>query len=174
MTGGSDSWVLDRATARDVMRRWYDAWNAHDVDAVLALVTDDLVYEDPAAPEPVAHGREAARAAFEFHHGYCPNLSLEAHEIWANEENSTIATWFTFRGTFTGVLQPPGFAGSGQAILSQGMDRSELRDGLIARHQIFSDTLGAARELGLFPPRGGVVERGLARAQRAAVRLRTR
>ena len=44
------------------------------------------------------------RAAFEFHHRYCPDMSLEAHEIWASRDAGTIATWFTFRGTFTGVI----------------------------------------------------------------------
>ncbi len=164
--------AVDAAAAVDVMERWYDAWNAHDLAAVLDMVTDDVVYEDPGLPAPVARGKEAVRAAFEFHHGYCPDMSLEAHEIWASPGSSTIATWFTFRGTFTGRIEPPGFLGRGQPVVAEGMDRSEMRDGLIARHQIFYDGMSTARDLGLLPNRGSALERLMAAAQRTVVHLR--
>jgi ketosteroid isomerase-like protein len=54
--------------ASDLLRRWYAAWNAHDVDAISALMTDDVLYEDPGATEPLTRGREPvedwARTAF--------------------------------------------------------------------------------------------------------------
>ena len=104
MEGSTRAAGVDLPMAQDVMDRWYAAWNAHDLDAVLTMVTDDVVYEDPGLPEPVARGKQAVRNAFEFHHRYCPDMSLEAHEIWASRDAGTIATWFTFRGTFTGVI----------------------------------------------------------------------
>src|SRR5437016_2753047 len=42
---------------------WVDAWNRHDVDGVLALFTDDVVYEDVTAGT-VTHGLEEARQFF--------------------------------------------------------------------------------------------------------------
>ncbi|EUA00525.1 snoaL-like domain protein [Mycobacterium kansasii 824] len=32
---------------RNWAEKWLKAWNSHDVDAVTAVVTDDIVYEDP-------------------------------------------------------------------------------------------------------------------------------
>jgi ketosteroid isomerase-like protein len=47
------------SVASSVLERWYVAWNAHDVDAVGALMTDDVRYEDPAADADVLEGRQA-------------------------------------------------------------------------------------------------------------------
>jgi ketosteroid isomerase-like protein len=49
-------------------RRWNDAWNAHDLDAVLALLHPDVAFSSPHVPtiagEPsgVLHGKRAVRA----------------------------------------------------------------------------------------------------------------
>ena len=51
----------------DVVDRFNDAWNAHDLEAALALCTEDVVFDstDP-APDGVRHeGKAAVRAAWE-------------------------------------------------------------------------------------------------------------
>jgi len=86
------------------LRRWYDAWNAHDVEAISALMTDDVSYEDPSAPADVLHGRSAVeeyvRAAF----ACIPDLRLEKLEEWVTPGGSVISSYFRFSGTFRGPL----------------------------------------------------------------------
>lgn len=51
----------------DVVDRFNEAWNAHDLEAALALCTDDVVFDstDP-APDGVRHeGKDAVRKAWE-------------------------------------------------------------------------------------------------------------
>ena len=50
----------------EVVKRFGEAWGAHDLDATLAMVTDDFVFESTGpGPDGVrAEGREAARAAW--------------------------------------------------------------------------------------------------------------
>ena len=55
------------------------------------------------------------------------------------------------------------------------MDRSEIRDGLIARHQIFWDIAERGRVVGVLPPRGSCAERLAVRMQHlTAWRMRRR
>lgn len=44
----------------DVVRRFLDAWNANDLEAVVALLADDVVYHN--LPVEPIRGREAVRA----------------------------------------------------------------------------------------------------------------
>jgi hypothetical protein len=51
-----------------------------------------------------------------------------------------------------------------------GMDRSEIREGRLARHQIFWDMVELGRQLGAFPQRGSRAERLTRRLQRLTAR----
>ena len=56
MQAGSGGRAVTENVASETLTRWYEAWNAHDVDAISALTTDDVRYEDPdvenAGPNP--------------------------------------------------------------------------------------------------------------------------
>ena len=55
------------------------------------------------------------------------------------------------------------------------MDRSEIKDGRLARHQIFWDMVELGRQIGAFPPRGSAAEKWSRRLQHfAAYRMRRR
>jgi steroid delta-isomerase-like uncharacterized protein len=49
------------------LQAFADAWNRHDVDALMSFMSDDCVFEASAGPEVCGtrfEGREAVRAAF--------------------------------------------------------------------------------------------------------------
>ena len=57
--------TVDAATTRDVVARFNAAINAHDAEAVAALLTDDTVFENTGpAPDGVRIAGKAAVAAF--------------------------------------------------------------------------------------------------------------
>jgi ketosteroid isomerase-like protein len=62
--------VLDRAQAKDLVDRWLDAWNHHDLDAVMAMCTDDIEFVSPFlaamydTPTGVLRGKDALRGWF--------------------------------------------------------------------------------------------------------------
>jgi predicted ester cyclase len=73
-----------------------------------------------------------------------------------------IASYFRFSGTFASELTAPGLpslAPTGRRLDLLGMDRSEIRDGRLARHQIFWDIAELSRQLGALPLRGSRAER---------------
>jgi hypothetical protein len=97
-------------------------------------------------------------------------MHLELLEEWASPGAAVIATYFRFTATFTGPLDPPGLAPTNTRLEFYGMDRNEIRDGLIARHQIFWDIAERYRILGVLPPRNSRTERLALRLQRIRAR----
>jgi ketosteroid isomerase-like protein len=55
-------------TNRQVWQRFSEAWARRDVDGLMALVTDDIVYGASVGPEPGAtfRGRDEVRRGFEY------------------------------------------------------------------------------------------------------------
>src|SRR5262245_33860131 len=58
---------MDDAGSRNLLQAFGDAWNSHDLDRALDLVTDDIVFESTGpAPDGVrAEGRSAVRTAWQ-------------------------------------------------------------------------------------------------------------
>ena len=60
--------MMTREHAEDFAREWYEAWNAHDLDRILAHWIDDAVFTSPLAaklvgdPSGTVEGKEALRA----------------------------------------------------------------------------------------------------------------
>jgi steroid delta-isomerase-like uncharacterized protein len=51
----------------EILQAFADAWNRHDVDALMSFMTDDCVFEGSAGPEVFGTrytGREAVRSGF--------------------------------------------------------------------------------------------------------------
>ncbi len=148
--------------AEDLLERWYVAWNAHDVKAILDLTTEDVLYEDPSSAVPVMRGKAEVEASIRASLRGVPDLHLEKRDVWVTPGGEVIASWFGFSGTFTGPLALPGrpvLSPTGLPIVTNGMDRSEIRDGLLCRHQIFWDMLDVARQMTLLPARDSGMDR---------------
>jgi predicted ester cyclase len=77
-------------------------------------------------------------------------------------------------GTFTGPLEPPGFAPTGTRVDFTGFDRHVYRDGRVSRLWITFDMMDLTRQIGLMPKPGSRFERAGAAAQRAGMRIRDR
>lgn len=146
----------------EVLNSWYAAWNAHDVKAIAPLMTADVRYEDPAAPELIMQGRATVETYLHSAFRGLPDLHLEKLEEWTTPGGGVIASYFRVTATLSGPLAYPGrptIAPTNGKIDALGMDRSEIQDGLIARHQIFWDMGEVGRQMGLSPPRGSLGEK---------------
>ncbi len=55
--------AADRAAIEAATQAWFEAFNARDLDVLVAFSTDDVMLMDPLAASPVT-GREAARASW--------------------------------------------------------------------------------------------------------------
>jgi steroid delta-isomerase-like uncharacterized protein len=155
-------------------QRYAAAWNDCDVEAMAGMLAEDIVWADPALPEPargIAAVQEFMRSSFETF----PDLRFgEPDEPHLSVAGDLVAWAWTMRGTMRGPADPPGFAPTGRTMHVEGVDLWQMRDGRIARYRAFYDTTDLARQLGIMPPRGSTAERATVAMQRLQARLRRR
>ncbi|MFZ3573512.1 nuclear transport factor 2 family protein [Streptomyces sp. BH097] len=73
---------MDHVTARTFVDSWVTAWNAHDLDALLAHFADDVTFRSPVAAQllggdGVMRGKDALRAYWEEGLRRIPDLRFE-------------------------------------------------------------------------------------------------
>ncbi|MCC9075552.1 ester cyclase [Litorilinea aerophila] len=98
------------------------AWNAHDVDAVLAFFTDDAVITPvpplPGGPEKFT-GREEIRGFIQL---LMPGFRVKSENIQVS--GTTVTWWFAVYSDFFQSLGVNPVTGMGEAVLDQGKFRS--------------------------------------------------
>jgi steroid delta-isomerase-like uncharacterized protein len=156
---------------RDFALQWLAAWNSHEVDRVLALMTEDIEYRDDAWPKAM-RGHADVREFIDSTWRATPDMTFEliAGPYVIPGEPRAAFHWRGW-GTQTGPLDPPGFAPTGRRWEVDGVDFHEYRDGRICKLRIAFDIMTASRQLGLMPSAGSRAERALAMAQRSASRV---
>ena len=104
------------------------AWNAHDVEALLSMVTDDCVFETAAGAEVFGNkfiGKVALREAFPIAWKTWPDAQ------WADAVHYLSGDRGVSEWTFIGTDR------NGKRTEVRGVDQFELRDGLIARQDTY-------------------------------------
>ncbi len=77
-------------------QRWYDAWNAHDVDAVLALYAEDIEFSSPfiaalgLTADGVIEGKALLRAYFELGLARIPDLKFSPESLCIGARGHTL------------------------------------------------------------------------------------
>jgi steroid delta-isomerase-like uncharacterized protein len=139
---------VDGAELQDLIDRYNEAWNAHDVDAIVAMHTDDSVFENHVTGD-VNVGREQIGAAVRGIFTVFPDLSFEGRRQYVRED-LVVQEW-TARGTHEGTMTRGGIEvpPTGKKVEYKGMDVIPIRDGLVARKDVYSDSVTLLRQLGL-------------------------
>ncbi|HLX88089.1 MAG TPA: nuclear transport factor 2 family protein [Acidimicrobiales bacterium] len=101
----------------DALERYFEAWNAHDADAVVATLTDGGTYEDPTTGGPLA-GDALAANVNGLLTGF-PDIRFELVSVAPTGASSAAAQW-VMHGTNTGPM-PQGPA-TGQTVALPGAD----------------------------------------------------
>jgi steroid delta-isomerase-like uncharacterized protein len=151
--------------------RYVAAWNGCDTDAMAQLITDDIVWSDPALPEP-ARGVGAVQEFMRSSFRSFPDLRFGEPPTRVLAATGDVVLWgWYMEGTQRGAIDPPGFAPTGRRMHVDGVDRWTLREGRIADYRAFYDMSDIARQLGIAPAPGSRAERAMVRLQRMQARL---
>ena len=130
----SIEWIRDFAT------RWLDAWNSHEVDRLLALMSEDIEYRDDAWPKPM-RGHADVREFVEVSWRAMPDMTFELlagpyvipgepraafhWRGWATQYRPARASWL-------GGHRPP--LGAGRCRFSRVSRRSRVQVAGRVRH----------------------------------------
>jgi steroid delta-isomerase-like uncharacterized protein len=165
---------IDPAFVDDFAQRWLAAWNSHEPDRLLGLMTEDIAYDDSAWPRTM-HGHAEVRQFLDYVWRAMPDMEFQlADGPFLSPRAPKAAFYWTGTGTFTGPLDPPGFAPTGARIAFDGFDLHEYRDGRVSRLRIVFDMANVSRQLGMLPQPGSRLERLGAAGQRLGMKARER
>ena len=140
----------------EFVERWVAAWNSHQPEWVLELMTDDIVYDDSGWPQTM-RGHAQVREFIEFCWRAFPDLTFErVGGPLVASDGPRAAFWWRGHGTNTGPIDPPGIPATGKPVEWEGVDYEEYRDGKVARFRIVFDMAETLRQLGLLPERDSV------------------
>ena len=112
----------------EYLQAFADAWNRHDVDALMTFMTDDCVFESSAGPDVCGRryaGREAVRAGF----AEMWRIFPDAH--WGSASHFVHGDRGVSEWTFTGTRA------DGTRVEVRGCDLFVFRDGKIALKNSF-------------------------------------
>jgi steroid delta-isomerase-like uncharacterized protein len=131
----------------EIIAAYGQAWNSHDVDAILAMHTDDSVFENHTSGGKGV-GKEAIRQILQGVFTAFPDIHFEARRTYVRDDLVT-QEW-----TATGTLAIPFTRGSvtvqptGKKVAWNGVDVIPFVGGLIARKDVYVDSIGFLRALG--------------------------
>ena len=115
--------------AKAVLGRYFDAFNAGDIDGMLAELSDDIAHH--VNEGQVRHGKDLFRA-FCDHMARCYRENLTDMVIFANEGGTRAAAEFTVNGTYLETDEGLPEA-AGQTYCLPGGSFMTLTDGKISR-----------------------------------------
>ena len=116
-------------TTLATIERFNEAFNRHDVDAVMALMTDDVVFENTSPPpDGERHeGQAAVRAFWERFFAGSPRAHFEAEEIFAAGDRCAVRwrySWGDGSHPRRRSLPGAGRQGRREAVVREGVTRS--------------------------------------------------
>jgi steroid delta-isomerase-like uncharacterized protein len=139
---------MDGPELQALIDRYNAAWNAHDVEAIVSMHTEDSVFENHVTGDRNV-GRDEIAHAIHSIFSVFPDLSFETRRSYVRDD-LVVQEW-TARGTHEGPMTRSGIQvpATGRTVEYKGMDVIPIRDGLVARKDVYSDSVTLLRQLGL-------------------------
>ncbi len=120
---------MSESVTEKLLREFLDAFNRHDLDAIMSFFADDCVFYMPRGDGPRGDkfaGKDAVRAGLAKRFEGIPNVHYGEDRHWVCGDDFGVSEW-TLTGTST----------AGQPIEVRGVDLLEFADGKITRKDSF-------------------------------------
>jgi steroid delta-isomerase-like uncharacterized protein len=113
---------MSDATTYTIIQHFHDAFNRHDVDAIMAAMTEDCIFENTYPPPDGERyeGQAAVRAFWERLFAESPQAYFEVEDIFAADDRGVIRWRYRWVST------------DGSTGHIRGVDIFRIRDGKIA------------------------------------------
>jgi steroid delta-isomerase-like uncharacterized protein len=135
------------AALEDAIARYNEAWNSHDLDAIMAMHAPDMVFENHTAGES-AEGeavREHIGAIFES----WPDINFSERRLYTRDglvvQEWTATATHANRMTRGDLVAEP----TGNRVSWNGIDVIPFENGLVKRKDVYSDSVSILRQVGL-------------------------
>jgi steroid delta-isomerase-like uncharacterized protein len=127
--------------------RYNDAWNAHDMDAIMSMHAPDMVFENHTAGER-AEG-EAVREHIGSIFDTWPDIRFEGRRTYCRD-GLVVQEW-TATATHANEMRRGDLVAeaTGKTISWDGVDVIPFENGLVKRKDVYSDSVSILTQLGL-------------------------
>ena len=139
--------TAEHVELRKTIGRYNDAWNAHDLDAIIAMHAPEMVFENHTAGER-AEGSQVREHIGRIFAAW-PDIAFHTRRLYVRD-NLVVQEW-TASATHTTELRrgdlsaPP----SGKLVEWDGLDVIPFENGLVKRKDVYSDSVAILRQVGL-------------------------
>ena len=133
------------------MKRYTDAWNHQDVEAIVALHAEDSVFQNHTSGG-IAVGKAEIQRMLQGIFAVFPDLRFATRRAYFREDVAVLE--WTATATHTNPIKrgTQTFPPSGKTLSWDGMDIIPTRDGLVARKDVYADSISFLRQLGATLP----------------------
>ncbi|HXB16095.1 MAG TPA: nuclear transport factor 2 family protein [Solirubrobacteraceae bacterium] len=127
--------------------RYNDAWNAHDLDAIMSMHAPDMVFANHTAGESACGEEVRAHIASIFE--TWPDISFETNRLYVRD--GVVAQEWTARATHTRTMRRGEIVAepTGRSVQWEGADVIPFENGLVKRKDVYSDSVSILRQVGL-------------------------
>ena len=131
----------------DAIGRYNDAWNDHDLDAIMSMHAPDMVFENHTAGESAqgAEVRGHIGAIFET----WPDIRFETRRLYVRD--GVVTQEWTATATHTNTMRRGELVAepTGKTVEWRGIDVIPFEDGRVKRKDVYSDSVSILRQVGL-------------------------
>jgi steroid delta-isomerase-like uncharacterized protein len=131
----------------EAIERYNDAWNDHDLDAIMAMHAPDMVFENHTAGES-AVGEEARGHIGSIFETW-PDIAFATRRLYVRE-GLVVQEW-TASATHANTMRRGDLVAepTGRRVEWDGLDVIPFQDGLVKRKDVYSDSVSILRQVGL-------------------------
>lgn len=135
------------AALAEAIDRYNDVWNAHDVEAIMAMHAPDMVFHNHTAGESAQGDEVRAHLASIFE--TWPDIRFEARRLYVRD-GLVVQEW-TATATHTSTMRRGDIVAepTGRQVKWDGMDVIPFEGGLVKRKDVYSDSVSILRQVGL-------------------------
>jgi steroid delta-isomerase-like uncharacterized protein len=131
----------------EAIERYNAAWNAHDLDAIMAMHAPDMVFDNHTAGES-AVGEEARGHIGSIFETW-PDIAFTTRRLYVRE-GLVVQEW-TASATHANTMRRGDLVAepTGKRVEWDGLDVIPFEDGLVKRKDVYSDSVSILRQVGL-------------------------
>jgi steroid delta-isomerase-like uncharacterized protein len=127
--------------------RYNEAWNAHDLDAIVAMHAPDMVFDNHTAGESATGADVRAHIGAIF--ATWPDIEFTTRRLYVRE-GLVVQEW-TAAATHAKTMRRGDLVAepTGDRVTWDGLDVIPFEDGLVKRKDVYSDSVSILRQVGL-------------------------
>jgi steroid delta-isomerase-like uncharacterized protein len=138
---------VSEAALREAIYRYNEAWNSHDLDAIMEMHAPDMVFHNHTAGESATGAEVRGHIASIFE--TWPDLEFTTRRLYVRDglvvqEWTAVATHVKTMRRGDLVAEP-----TGRRVEWDGIDSIPFEDGLVKRKDVYSDSVSILRQVGL-------------------------